>query len=46
MQSGRVIASGTAAAVCADPEVVRSYLGGDAVAIARSGRSTTPGSHT
>ena len=23
----------------ADPEVVRSYLGGDAVAIARSGRS-------
>jgi ABC-type branched-subunit amino acid transport system ATPase component len=38
MQAGRVIASGPPEDVCADPEVVRSYLGGDAVAVARSGR--------
>jgi ABC-type branched-subunit amino acid transport system ATPase component len=37
MDTGRVIAEGEPAAVRNDPDVVRSYLGGDRVAIARSG---------
>jgi branched-chain amino acid transport system ATP-binding protein len=37
LETGRVIAEGDPAAVIADPEVVRSYLGSDQVAIKRSG---------
>jgi branched-chain amino acid transport system ATP-binding protein len=37
LETGRVIASGDPQAVIAEPEVVRSYLGSDAVAISRSG---------
>ena len=40
MQAGKVIADGPPAEVCADEEVVRAYLGGDATAIARSGAVT------
>ncbi|MCY4492462.1 MAG: branched-chain amino acid ABC transporter permease/ATP-binding protein [Acidimicrobiaceae bacterium] len=37
METGSVIAQGTPSEVQADPAVVRSYLGGDLTAIARSG---------
>jgi ABC-type branched-subunit amino acid transport system ATPase component len=38
MVAGRVICSGTPAVVRTDPSVIASYLGTDAVAVARSGR--------
>jgi ABC-type branched-subunit amino acid transport system ATPase component len=41
MVAGSVISSGTPAAVRADPRVIASYLGTDAVAVARSGRRDT-----
>ena len=40
MESGRTVAVGTPAEVRADPEVIRSYLGGDPVAIERSHRGS------
>ncbi len=42
MNLGRVIASGTPDEVRNDPAVVRSYLGGEAAAINRSGLHLTP----
>ena len=41
METGLVIADGTAADVFNHPDVVSSYLGTDAVALARSGQATT-----
>ena len=42
MESGRVIAVGTPQEVTAHPRVVEAYLGGDAVAVQRSGRVAVP----
>ena len=42
MEVGAVIAKGAPTEVQADPAVVRSYLGGDPAAIARSGSFTPP----
>jgi ABC-type branched-subunit amino acid transport system ATPase component/ABC-type branched-subunit amino acid transport system permease subunit len=41
MVSGRVVADGTMADVCAHPEVVSAYLGEGTVAVERSGPATT-----
>ncbi|MDT7570135.1 MAG: hypothetical protein QOE05_309 [Actinomycetota bacterium] len=42
MEAGSVIAAGDPEAVRADPKVVASYLGGDAVSIERSGAASAP----
>lgn len=42
LEVGRVIASGTPHEVQASPAVVESYLGSDAVAVARSGAAVAP----
>ena len=42
MESGRVIACGEVRTVLADANVVRAYLGGDRIAVQRSGRRRAP----